>query len=122
MPSRAALACWLCAVLVVLSSCTASTAPQPTPTSATPVDYAAIEAKIKSGSVGWDTIGAVMVSVEGETKIAHYRNSRTPDGALHVWSITKSVVSALIGVAIAYKIIAGLDQTLEDLLPRYKSI
>jgi CubicO group peptidase (beta-lactamase class C family) len=39
---------------------------------------------------------------------------------LHVWSVTKSVVSALIGIAIDEKIISGLDATLLELLPRYQ--
>ena len=39
---------------------------------------------------------------------------------MHVWSITKSVVSALIGIAIDDKIISGLDATLPELLPRYQ--
>ena len=64
-----------------------------------------IEDKIKSGSVGWDTINAVMVSVDGQTVIAHYRNGSKPDQALHVWSVTKSVTSVLIGIAIAERVI-----------------
>ncbi len=66
------------------------------------------------------TIDAVLVSVGGETKVAHYRNGSKPEDALHVWSVTKSVVSALIGIAIDEKIISGLDATLLELLPRYQ--
>ena len=87
-------------------------------------DYAAletaIETKIKSGSVGWDTINAVMVSVDGQTVIAHYRNGQRPDQALHVWSVTKSVTSVLIGIAISDRVIQSLDQTLAELLPKYQ--
>ena len=95
-------------------------------TSATPgpakaaADYAAMEAviedKISSGSLALSTIDAVLVSVDGETKVAHYRNGSKPDDALHVWSVTKSVVSALIGIAIDEKIISGLNATLLELL------
>jgi CubicO group peptidase (beta-lactamase class C family) len=60
-----------------------------------------------------------VVSVNGETKVAHYRNGSKPADALHVVSVTKSVVSALIGIAIGEKIISGLDATLPELLPRY---
>jgi CubicO group peptidase (beta-lactamase class C family) len=66
------------------------------------------------------TINAVLVSVGGETKLAHYRNGSKPEDALHVVSVTKSVVSALIGIAIDEKIISGLDATLPELLPRYE--
>ena len=80
----------------------------------------AIEDKISSGSLSLSTINAVLVSVGGETKFAHYRNGSKPDDALHVWSVTKSVGSALIGIAIDEKIISGLDATLLDLIPRYQ--
>ena len=94
----------------------------PSPTKAA-VDYAAmettIENKISSGSLGLSTINAVLVSVDGETKVAHYRNGSKPEDALHVVSVTKSVASALIGIAIGEKIISGLDATLPELLPRY---
>jgi CubicO group peptidase (beta-lactamase class C family) len=111
-------------LLAVLASCSSPAESQltPSPTKAA-VDYAAmetmIENKISSGSLGLSTINAVLVSVNGETKVAHYRNGSKPDDALHVVSVTKSVVSALIGIAIEEKIISGLDATLPELLPRY---
>jgi CubicO group peptidase (beta-lactamase class C family) len=42
-----------------------------------------------------------------------------PEDALHVVSVTKSVASALIGIAIDEKIISGLDAALPELFPRY---
>jgi CubicO group peptidase (beta-lactamase class C family) len=116
----------LCLAAIVVASCSTQPDDSPAPaiSSRTPVDYqaleTAIETKIMSGSVGWQTIGAVLVSVDGETRIAHYRNGRKPDEALHVWSVTKSVTSALIGIALDEQIIGSLDQTLEELLPRYR--
>ena len=61
--------------------------------------------------VNLSTIDAVLVSVGGETKVAHNRNGSKPEEALHVYSVTKSVASALIGIAIDEKIISGLDAT-----------
>jgi CubicO group peptidase (beta-lactamase class C family) len=116
----------LCLVGLLAMSCstTVDDPPAPTISSRAPVDYkalqTAIETKIMSGSVGWQTIEAVLVSVDGETKIAHYRNGRKPDEALHVWSVTKSVMSALVGIALDDQIIGSLDQTLDELLPRYR--
>jgi CubicO group peptidase (beta-lactamase class C family) len=112
-------------LLAVVASCSSPAEPQPTPGPAkAAVDYAAmetaIEDKISSGSLALSTIDAVLVSVDGELKVAHYRNGSRPDDALHMWSVTKSVVSALIGIAIDEKIIAGLDATLLELLPRYQ--
>jgi CubicO group peptidase (beta-lactamase class C family) len=119
------LAALVLAVLLVAScSTSANDAPAPGISTRPPVDYealeTAIETKIMSGSVGWQTIEAVLVSVEGTTKIAHYRNGREPDDALHVWSVTKSVTSALIGIALDEQIIGSLDQTLDELLPDYR--
>ena len=116
----------LCLAALLVVSC--STAVDDTPgagiSSRAPTDYqaieTAIETKIMSGSVGWQTIEAVLVSVDGTTRIAHYRNGRKPDEALHVWSVTKSVTSALIGIALDEQIIGSLDQTLDELLPKYR--
>ena len=100
-------------MLAVLVSCSspAESRLTPSPTKAA-VDYAAmetvIEDKISSGSLALSTIDAVLVSVDGESKVAHYRNGSKPEDALHVWSVTKSVASALIGIAIDEKIISGL--------------
>lgn len=115
----------LALILAVLVSCSTPAEPRRTPRPAeAAADYAAIETaienKISSGSLALSTIDAVLVSVDGEAKVAHYRNGSKPEDALHVWSVTKSVVSALIGIAINEKIISGLDATLPELLPRYQ--
>jgi CubicO group peptidase (beta-lactamase class C family) len=111
-------------LLAVLASCSSPAQSQLTPSpTKVAVDYAAmettIENKISSGSLSLSTINAVLVSVDGETKVAHYRNGSKPEDALHVVSVTKSVASALVGIAIGEKIISGLDATLPELLPRY---
>ncbi len=111
-------------LLAVLAACSSPPESLPTPSPAkAAVDYAAmgtmIENKISAGSLSLSTIDAVLVSVDGETKLAHYRNGSKPEDALHVFSVTKSVASALIGIAIQEKIISGLDATLPELLPRY---
>ena len=114
----------LAAIMVVSCSAPPDDSPAAVTSSRPPVDYQAleeaIETKIMSGSVGWQTIEAVLVSVDGETRIAHYRNGRKPDEALHVWSVTKSVTAALIGIALDEQIIGSLDQTLDELLPQYR--
>ena len=82
---RRLLALCLVALLVMSCSTAVDDPPAPVISSRPPVDYkalqTAIETKIMSGSVDWRTIEAVLVSVDGETKIAHYRNSRKPDEA-----------------------------------------
>jgi CubicO group peptidase (beta-lactamase class C family) len=115
----------LLTLLAVSASCSSPAEPRPAPSPATvAVDYSAmemaIEDKINSGSLTLSTIEAVLVSVDGETKVARYRNGSQPEDAVHVYSVTKSVASALIGIAIEEKIISGLDATLPELLPRYR--
>jgi CubicO group peptidase (beta-lactamase class C family) len=116
--------CWILAVWALVAGCTQASTPTPSPVASRTVDYAAmktaIEDKISSGSQDLSVINAVLVSVDGETKLADYRNGSKPEHALHVWSVTKSVVSALIGIAIDEKIISGLDANLSELLRRYR--
>ena len=125
-PPRLARMLITLSAILGLMACTAPPVSEPATDGAVTaaVDYAAMESaiehKISSGSLTLSTIDAVLVSVDGETKVARYRNGSKPEDALHVWSITKSVVSALIGIAIDEQIISGLDATLPDLLPRYQ--
>lgn len=118
------LRCWPLVVALVLSltvSCSSGEAsPQPTKPS---VDYHAlqdaVENKITTGSVSLDNVRAVLVSVDGQTRLSHYRHGFTATDTTHVQSVTKSVMSTLIGIAIGDGIIGGLDQTLAELLPQH---
>lgn len=82
---------------------------------------ASLAERIDGGSVALDTIEAVLVSVDGRTELEHYRNGRSPTAVVDTWSVTKSVTSALIGIAIGDGVLEGLDQTLAELLPRHRS-
>jgi len=88
------------------------------------MDYVALEAEIEkaitTGPVTLDKVRAVLVSVDGETKIAHYRHGFTEDDHGHVFSVTKSVLSILIGIAIADGLIADIDEPLSTLLPKHR--
>ena len=116
-------------VLVVAVGCSPSSSPlvhtsEPTPASKPSTDYVALEAEIEkaitTGPAALDNVRAVLVSVDGETKIAHYRHGFTEDAYGHVFSVTKSVISILIGIAIADGLIAGIDQPLAELLPEHR--
>jgi CubicO group peptidase (beta-lactamase class C family) len=112
--------------LAILASCSSGRTPAPTPTPPpTPVDYteleAAIEDELTTGSVALDNVRAVLVSVNGEAKVSHYRHGFTAEDTTHVWSVTKSVVATLVGIAISEGILGGLDQTLGELLPEHRS-
>ena len=92
-----------------------TSAPAPSP------EYGAltksIEQAITSGSVSLDTINAVLVNVDGQTVVTHYRNGHKPGQAQHVFSVTKSVLSVLVGIALDENLIEDVDAPLAELLP-----
>ena len=113
---------------LICAACSAPGGQQPTPSptegSAAPPDYrqlgGSIEKAIASGSVALDTIGAVLINVDGKTVLTHYRKGQKPNKTLHVFSVTKSVLSALIGIALDEKLIKDIDSPLGELLPRQR--
>jgi len=118
---------FLISVLLLVAFVGCSLPPRPPPDSGPrrpPIDYAALEAEIEkaisAGPPSLENVRAVLVSVDGETKIAHYRHSFSESDHAHVFSVTKSVLSILIGIAIADGLIADLDQPLSKLLPKHR--
>jgi len=112
----------LVAMLCLVAGCTAPKPErQPDAThSATPSPIElerAIEDYIANGSVALGTINSVIVEVDGISQLELYRNGGGPNHYSHVWSVTKSVVSTLVGIAIAEGKISSLDATLPELLP-----
>lgn len=67
-------------------------------------------------------IKSVIVTVDGRPIYEHYSGDSGPDVAHNVYSVTKSVMSMLIGIAIDEGSIAGVDQTLAELLPSHVPI
>jgi CubicO group peptidase (beta-lactamase class C family) len=116
-------------ILVAAVGCSPAAAPSvPTspsmPASKPGMDYVALEAEIEkaitTGPGTLDKVRAVLVNVDGETKIAHYRHGFTGDDHGNVFSVTKSVLSILIGIAIDDGLIADIDQPLSALLPKHR--
>ena len=104
----------LVAMLSLVAGCTA-VAPERQPEathSATPSPIElerAIGDYIANGSVALGTINSVVVEVDGIRQLELYRNGGGPNHYSHVWSVTKSVVSTLVGIAIAEGKIGSLD-------------
>jgi hypothetical protein len=98
---------WLLIMIVMLVTavgCSPAAPPSsPAPASQPRIDYVALGAEIEkaiiTGPVTLDKVRAVLVNVDGETKIAHYRHGFTEEDHGHVFSVTKSVLSSLIGIA-----------------------
>ena len=96
-------------------------APSPSPSGGRSPDYVAMKRELQQRLAGGDlslsAVRAVLVSVDGHTVLSLYRDRRPADYA-HVWSVTKSVMSILVGIAIDEGRLR-LDQTLAELLPAH---
>ncbi len=66
-----------------------------------------------------NTTGIVVLK-NGITVYEHYFNSCTSDSKIHIYSVTKSIISALIGIAIDKKYINNIDQKVLEFFPNYK--
>ena len=84
-------------------------------------DYKMLEQQLRRRLAGSDgslqAMRAFLVAVDGKTVLSYYRNYKPTDYA-HVFSVTKSVLSILVGIAIDDGRLR-LDQTLPELLPAY---
>ena len=110
---------WVLATMLLLASCTAQGASD---------DRAPASAAL-STRVGefldeadeHDKVRAVLVYEGGEPVLELYRGD-DPTGYVNLRSVTKSVLSTLIGIAIDEGLIAGVDATLGQLLPAYGDV
>ncbi len=64
-------------------------------------------------------MAGLVVRKRGETVYEGYFNGCTGASRLHVYSVTKSVVSALVGIAVDKGCIQGVDQKLAAFFPEY---
>lgn len=60
---------------------------------------------------------ALLVGVDGEVLIERYRSGIDASDTANTYSVTKSVLSTLVGMAIDEGLIPGVDATLGELLP-----
>ena len=115
--------CVAAAVLLAASACTPAPEPQPAPTtpSATPSLSEQVEEVFTSASgvfQGYGDVRALLVVMDGDTVLERYAAS-TPQSTHDVYSVTKSVMSLLIGIALEEGHLTSVDQTLGELLPAY---
>ncbi len=76
--------------------------------------------QLSGGDPELKAVRSVLVSVDGKTVVKVYRN-QTPADYAHVYSVTKSVLSILVGIAVDEGEL-NVDQTLGELLPQQASI
>jgi CubicO group peptidase (beta-lactamase class C family) len=107
--------------LVFVSSCTAQSPPHtPEPVFDDVALRQRVEDFIGAETVSVDSVRAVLVVVDGQTKLEYYRHGFAAGDHEHVWSVTQSVVASLIGIALGDGLIPSLDSPLRDLLPEYR--
>lgn len=67
----------------------------------------------------YKNIGGIIVLKHGKTLYEKYFNDCTATSTLHVFSVTKSIISILIGIAIDKGNIKSIDQKVLDFFPDY---
>lgn len=68
----------------------------------------------------YGNIAAIVVLKEGQMLYENYWNECSASSRLHLFSVTKSVVSILIGIALDKGYIKNIDQKVLDFFPDYK--
>ncbi len=71
-------------------------------------------------SNNYKNIAGIVVQKNGKLLYENYFNKYTASNPVHIASVTKSIFSALIGVALEKKHLKSLDQKVLDFFPEYK--
>lgn len=107
----------LCGLVLLAAACTAT--PAPDRGAADARTRAAIGRALAPYVTRDDPVRAVLVLAHGRTVYARYQ--RAPATAARpVFAVDQVVLSALVGIAIAEGRIAGVEVTLDELLPAYR--
>lgn len=64
-------------------------------------------------------ITGMMVLKDGQTQYEHYFNDCTAKSRIHVYSVTKSIISVLIGIAVDKGYMKSIHQKVLDFFPEY---
>ena len=123
---------WLAAVILAVSTaCSGSPSgsgsgetPAGQQTSSSPEQVAAVFDELVNGDVHsgvYEDLRAVLVLVGGRPLVERYYDS-SAEATSNVASVTKSVMSILVGVALDEGVLGSVDQTLSELLPEYAAI
>ena len=110
------VAATVCAALVVACS---KSGPRATtsPSTAAPDRLPAAIAGVMNSDTTLENVRAIIVNVNGRTRFERYYSS-SPDESRSTFSVTKSVTSTLVGIAISEGRLR-LDERLSQMLPRY---
>ena len=78
-----------------------------------------IDALEKKVSQDYSNIAGIVVLKDGKTRYEKYFNGCDATSTLHVYSVTKSIISALIGIALDKGLINSIEQKVLDFFPDY---
>lgn len=81
-----------------------------------PAAAAQIEAEIDKT---YPNLYSILVQQDGQIVYEKYYQGHNQDTYTHIFSVTKSVMSALVGIALNKGLIKSLDQPIADFLPEY---
>lgn len=70
-------------------------------------------------NTSYKNIGGIIVNKSGKTVYENYYNGGTSETTFHVFSVTKSIISILIGIAIDKGYIQDMNQKVLDFFPEY---
>jgi CubicO group peptidase (beta-lactamase class C family) len=123
---------WLLAVTVaVITACAGSPegsdsgeTPAGQETSAAQAEVTAVFDGLVEGATTtriYDDLRAVLVSVGGRPVVERYYDS-SAEATSDLRSVTKSVISILVGIAVDEGVLGSVDQTLAELLPEYAAM
>jgi len=68
----------------------------------------------------YSNIAGIIVLKKGETLYENYLNECTTTSRIHVYSVSKSIISILIGIALDKGYIKSINQKVLDFFPNYK--
>ena len=119
LPRRPRFAGYVWPVVASLAMCAACTAPREVSPEKT---AGSLETDLESYLEivdPSDQVRAILVQHAGASILENYRGGASPDDYWDIQSVGKSVMSALIGIALGEGHLRSVDQTLEELLPSY---
>jgi CubicO group peptidase (beta-lactamase class C family) len=68
----------------------------------------------------YNNIGGIIVQKGGKIQYENYYNGCTATSRFHVFSVTKSIISILLGIALDQGYIKSIDQRVLDFFPEYE--
>ena len=78
----------------------------------------ALEARLRRE---YKSLTGLVVRKNGLLQYAYSQNGASLEGAVHLYSVTKSILSALVGIAISKGLLEGACQKVLDFFPDYRA-